>query len=152
MLVGLPPFVNTSNPCDLAALGGMKPRCTFALVALVRLTYSSDMSDSHAIGERIRLARRARGLTQEGLAEAVGVTRSAVAQWETGRAGQITGNLSRIAAVLDVSVEHLMAGSEAPVRARGLRGDELAMLRLYRECPAADQQVLLRLARRLAGR
>ena len=110
------------------------------------------MSDSHAIGERIKLARQARGLTQEGLAEAVGVTRSAVAQWETGRAGQVTGNLSRIAAVLDVSVEHLMAGNATSPRSRGLRGDELAMLRLYRECTPSDQQLLLRTARRFAKR
>ena len=112
----------------------------------------SGMSDSRAIGERIRLARQERGLTQERLAEAVGVTRSAVAQWETGRAGQITGNLSRIASVLDVSVEHLMFGADTPAAARAMRGDELAMLRLYRECSSADQQLLLRTARRLAAR
>lgn len=110
------------------------------------------MSDSRSIGDRIKIARMSRGMTQEGLAEAVGVTRSAVAQWETGRAGQITGNLTRIAAVLDVSVEHLTAGGNSPPRARGLRGDELAMLRLYRDCAPSDQQLLLRTARRLAAR
>ena len=36
--------------------------------------------------------------------------RSAVAQWETGRAGRVTGNLSRIAAVLEIGVEYLMFG------------------------------------------
>lgn len=122
------------------------------LAALVVLTYNAAMSDPHAIGDRISIARQARGLTQEGLAEAVGVTRSAVAQWETGRAGQVTGNLSRIAAVLDVSVEQLMSGNDTPPRARSLRGDELAMLRLYRECSPADQQLLLRTARRLVAR
>jgi transcriptional regulator with XRE-family HTH domain len=108
------------------------------------------MSDSHAIGERIRIARQQRGLTQEKLADAVGVTRSAVAQWETGRAGQITGNLSRIAAVLDVSVAHLMGDGGALEPTGAIRGDELAMLRLYRQCAPADQQLLLRTARRLA--
>ena len=110
------------------------------------------MSDSHAIGERIRLARQARGLTQEQLAEAVGVTRSAVAQWETGRAGQITGNLTRIASVLGAGVEHLMFGDDKSASQRAARGDELAMLRLYRACAPADQQLLLRTARRLVGR
>src|ERR1039458_8970176 len=110
------------------------------------------MSDSQAIGERIRLARQERGLTQEQLAEAVGVTRSAVAQWETGRAGQVTGNLSRIAAVLEVGVEHLMFGDGKAAQQRPARGDELAMLRLYRDCAPADQQLLLRTARRLAAR
>jgi transcriptional regulator with XRE-family HTH domain len=109
------------------------------------------MSDPQAIGERIRLARQARGLTQEQLAEAVGVTRSAVAQWETGRAGQVTGNLSRIAAVLGVGVEQLMFGDDKASPRRAARGDELAILRLYRECAPADQQLLLRTARRLVA-
>ena len=63
------------------------------------------MSTSQGIGARIRMARRERGLTQDDLADQVGVSRSAVAQWETGRTGQITGNLSRIADVLEVNVE-----------------------------------------------
>jgi DNA-binding XRE family transcriptional regulator len=42
------------------------------------------MSPSDA-GLRLRAARKAKGLTQEALAQALGVTRSAVAQWETGR-------------------------------------------------------------------
>ena len=124
----------------------------FGLAALGGLTYTTRMSDSQAIGERIRLARQERGLTQEQLAEAVGVTRSAVAQWETGRAGQVTGNLSRIAAVLEVGVEHLMFGDGKAAQQRPARGDELAMLRLYRDCAPADQQLLLRTARRLAAR
>src|SRR5271166_2817430 len=109
------------------------------------------MSDSHAIGERIRLARQARGLTQEQLAEAVGVTRSAVAQWETGRAGQVTGNLTRVAAALGVGIEHLAHGHDKFAPSQVGTGDELALLRLYRECSPADRQLLLRTARRLAG-
>ena len=36
------------------------------------------------LGERIRDARRAAGLSQEKLAERVGVTRQAVTKWENG--------------------------------------------------------------------
>ncbi len=109
------------------------------------------MSEPAQIGARIRDVRQERGWTQDQLATAVGVSRSAVAQWETGRAGQITGNLTRIAASLDVGVEYLMYGTDkrAPTEAR--QGDELALLRLYRECAAEDRQMLLRMARRLAG-
>ncbi len=102
------------------------------------------------IGERIRVARNARSWTQDQLAAAVGVSRSAVAQWETGRAGQITGNLTRIAAVLDIPVEELMFGSEKGTLSQTGSGDELAMLRLYRACTPEDRQMLLRTARRLA--
>lgn len=104
------------------------------------------------IGKRIREARRDRGVTQDELADQVGVSRSAVAQWETGRAGQITGNLSRIAEALEVNVEYLMYGDDKRAPGDVRQGDELALLRLYRECEPEDRQMLLRTARRLARR
>ena len=60
------------------------------------------MSNPRDIGARIRTAREEQGWTQDQLAEAVGVSRSAVAQWETGRAGQVTTNLTRVAEALGV--------------------------------------------------
>jgi transcriptional regulator with XRE-family HTH domain len=110
------------------------------------------MSDPMQIGARIRDIRRERGMTQEELAAAVGVSRSAVAQWETGRAGQITGNLTRIATILQVGVEHLMYGESKQQAGEARQGDELALLRLYRECSPEDRQLLLRTARRLSRR
>lgn len=108
------------------------------------------MSASQNIGIRIRTARLGRALTQDQLADQVGVSRSAVAQWETGRAGQVTGNLARIAASLDVGVDYLMYGDDKRAPAELQQGDELALVRLYRECDPEDRQMLLRTARRLA--
>jgi transcriptional regulator with XRE-family HTH domain len=108
------------------------------------------MSTPQDIGTRIRIVRRERGLTQDDLAERVGVSRSAVAQWETGRTGQVTGNLSRIAAALGIAVEYLMVGDDKRAAGEVRLGDELALLRLYRECEPEDRQMLLRTARRLA--
>ncbi len=109
------------------------------------------MTQPSEIGERIRETRHKRGWTQDDLAEAVGVSRSAVAQWETGRAGQLTPNLTRIASELGVGVEFLMFGSDKRSPMQTATGDELAMLRLYRECAPEDRQILLRTARRLAS-
>ena len=112
--------------------------------------------------ERIRLARRARGMTQDALAAAIGVSRSAVAQWETGRAGQLAANLSAICKVLDVEPADLLPdrsaqdasnAAEAGSAGRGdhpATGDEVALLRLYRVCSPRDQQLLLMTARRLS--
>ena len=86
-------------------------------------------------------------MTQEELAAACDVSRSAVAQWETDRAGQLRGNISRIADALAISVEHLLEG-ERPTGET--TGDELALLRLYRECDPEDRTFLLRTAQRLA--
>lgn len=98
------------------------------------------------VGDRIREARVTLGLTQSALADAVGVSRSAVAQWETDRAGQLRDHLGRIASVLEVSTEFLLIGRDGQAQT----GDELALLRLYRAASAEDRQLLLRTARRLA--
>jgi transcriptional regulator with XRE-family HTH domain len=97
------------------------------------------------VGQRISVLRNQRDMTQDGLALACGVSRSAVAQWETDRAGQLRGNITRIAEALDTTVEFLLNGGEARHT-----GDELAMLRLYRACAAEDRSFLLRTARKLA--
>jgi transcriptional regulator with XRE-family HTH domain len=116
---------------------------------------SEDGGSARAVGERIGAARRSRHMTQAHLAQAIGVTRSAVAQWETGRAGQVSALLPRIAAALGVSVGWLMAenavDASAPADDLGGRGDELALLRVYRACSPEDRALLLRTARRLAG-
>ena len=101
-------------------------------------------------GERIRAARVAAGLTQESLAREVGVTRSAVAQWETDRAGQIGGNLARIAEILGVSVGHLLTGVSSEGGAAAEHGTELALLRLYRTLGPEDRALIMRTAARLA--
>ena len=103
--------------------------------------------DTLSVGARIRSLRRARGMTQDDLAIACGVSRSAVAQWETDRAGQLRGNITRIAEALDASIEHLLQGAPPTASATG---DELAMLRLYRSCDPEDRAFLLRTAHKLA--
>jgi len=118
----------------------------------VGLTYVRRMDHPSEIGARIQTARRERRWTQDTLASTIGVSRSAVAQWETGRAGQLTANLARIAAALGVGVEFLMYGEDKRAPAEARTGDELAMLRLYRACAPEDRQILLRTARRFAGR
>ncbi len=111
------------------------------------------MADSHAaeLASRIRAARLAQGLTQEQLAHSVGVTRSAVAQWETGRAGQVGNNLVRIARALGTSAAYLLSGDQdAGAAPLPLRGDEMALLRAYRDCTTEDRALLVRTAVRLA--
>ena len=99
----------------------------------------------NSVGSRIRAVRIEHGWTQQQLAEQIGVSRSAVAQWETDRAGQLRDHLGLIAKVLGVSSEFLLIGREG----QASTADELALLRLYREAVPEDRQLLLRTARRL---
>jgi transcriptional regulator with XRE-family HTH domain len=116
---------------------------------------SSELDDplgsDDAVGARIAEARRRAGITQDALGRAVGVSRSAVAQWETGRSGQLRGNLARIGTVLGVSAAFLLEGGPGRGDAQAANATETALLRLYRACAEADQALLLRTARRLAG-
>lgn len=72
------------------------------------------------IGDRIRKARKDKGLTQKQLADQVGVSRAAVTQWESGETkGLKPENLFAVANVLGVSAEWLGIGSGAQ-QGRGL--------------------------------
>ena len=68
------------------------------------------------MGEKIRLARRKRGLSQEQLAEKLAVSRSAVAKWETGKGLPDVGNLRMLSRLLQVSVDHLLDEGEGAAR------------------------------------
>lgn len=119
-----------------------------SLAFSIALRHSLPMTlESSTVGARIRAQRLACGMTQDQLASACGVSRSAVAQWETDRAGQLRGNISRIADALQLSAEQLLHGTRP---GQDLTGDELALLRLYRECDPQDRTFLLRTARKLA--
>jgi transcriptional regulator with XRE-family HTH domain len=106
---------------------------------------------TEGVAARIRDARRVLGLTQDELARRVGVSRSAIAQWETDRTGQVRANLARVAAVLGVSIGYLITGeSEAGVM-NVETADERALLNLYRQIQEPGRSELLRNARRMAA-
>lgn len=60
------------------------------------------------IGENIRTQRKAMGLTQEQLAEAMGVTVGAVSKWESGMSNPDIGMLPVLAEFFEISVDALL--------------------------------------------
>ncbi len=60
------------------------------------------------IGARLRAARLQVVLTQDELAQTLGVDRSTVAKWETGQRGMTVENLIRAAAALETPPQHLL--------------------------------------------
>ena len=102
------------------------------------------------IGARIRTLRRARGWTQERLADVCGVTRSAIAQWESGRAGQQAHNLAALADALSVSIETLRYGGRL-VNDPQIADDERNLLSLFRHCSDQQKDCLMTVARALTG-
>ena len=57
------------------------------------------------LGEKIASARKEKGMTQEMPAEQLGVTRQAVARWETGKALPGTANLFMLRQLLGIPLE-----------------------------------------------
>ena len=65
------------------------------------------MEDKSSLGRFISARRKFLRLTQEELAEKIGVSKSAIAKWETERGFPDRDNLGRLADVLGVSVDDL---------------------------------------------
>lgn len=84
------------------------------------------------LGEKIAFARKEKGMTQEMLAEQLGVTRQAVARWETGLSVPDAGMLVRIAGALDTTVNDLL-GEEEPEQGRDLAAELEALNRQLAE-------------------
>lgn len=64
-------------------------------------------------GKRLQQVRKAAGLSQEQLAELVGMSRQAVSKWETDQAAPDIDKLASLCGVLGVSADELL-GREAP--------------------------------------
>lgn len=64
------------------------------------------------LSEKILYSRKRAGLSQEALADMVGVSRQAVSKWETGETLPETAKLSALAAALGVSVDWLLSDEE----------------------------------------
>ena len=60
------------------------------------------------LAEKIYQARKKAGLSQEALADALGVTRQAVSKWETGKSVPDTENIRRMALILAVSADYFL--------------------------------------------
>jgi transcriptional regulator with XRE-family HTH domain len=65
---------------------------------------------AETIGDRIRVAREAAGISQEDIGSRLGVSRAAVSQWETKEAKPGIARLQQIGAILGATLEWLVAG------------------------------------------
>lgn len=73
------------------------------------------------LGARIAAARKAQGMTQQQLADRLGVAQQTMAHYEVGRVRINVTTLPVLADLLDLSMEELLLG-QAAARAPGKRG------------------------------
>ena len=70
-------------------------------------------ADARLIGERIKQARKSRGLSQVDLARRIGVSQPAIANWESGIHDPRRLTLAKLAETLDAPLDWLAAGDRS---------------------------------------
>ena len=108
------------------------------------------------IGQKIKHARLAKGLTQEELGNLVGLQKSAIAKYENGRVVNIKrSTLQKLARALDLRGSDLIIESEpqeaAEFHARVLLDDELMeVIEMYYTLSEDEQKTIRNLIRSLS--
>ena len=63
-------------------------------------------------GEKLQMLRKSKGMTQEELAQALYVSRTAVSKWESGRGYPGIDSLKEIASYFSVTIDELLSGEK----------------------------------------
>ena len=79
--------------------------------------------------EKLRELRKRKGLTQEELAAALYVSRTAISKWESGRGYPNIESLKAIAKLFSVSIDELLSGDELLTLAEEEQREQAARLR-----------------------
>lgn len=93
------------------------------------------------IEERIQELRKGKGLSQEQLAEVLGVSRQAVSKWESGQSMPEIEKLISMSELFEVTVDYILKGESAPAK-----DDKSRALRLGAQITSAAATMLLAVA------
>ena len=85
------------------------------------------MMDQQRIGVFIQELRKARGMTQQALADRLGVTNKAVCKWEKGRSMPDVALFEPLCRELEISIPELLAGRRIDADAQQHAAEELLM-------------------------
>ena len=100
---------------------------------------------NETVGKRIASLRKAKGITQEGLAELLGISGQAVSKWENDQNCPDISLLPQLAKVLGVTVDELLSGKQELVSSVRLLPEEQRkdikemMLRVVVDSSAGDR-------------
>lgn len=116
LLVGVSP--PTMTDWESGAIASLSAENLLALCDVLNMTphwlmrgegvAPGEMLPGHDLGERIRAARLKRGMSQERLADAMGVSKGAVSQWESNATSPRREYLSPLAEILGVTINWLL--------------------------------------------
>jgi transcriptional regulator with XRE-family HTH domain len=101
-----------------------------------------------AIGDRLRDLRKARGFTQQELAEAIGTSQRMIAYYEA-QGGNVSADVvAKLADVLKVSIDELVRGKNGKAARTKVAPQDLRLMRKLRQVeklPLKDRRSVLQL-------
>ncbi len=105
------------------------------------------------IGDKIRLHRKALGLTQTELGEKLGVKTNAVSKWECGRVDDIpTSKIKAMAKLFDVQPSYLIDEKQpAPKDEDELNAEDKRLLTMIHNLSPEDRERIVAIIEALAG-
>lgn len=105
------------------------------------------------IGDKIRLHRKALGLTQTELGEKLGVKTNAVSKWECGRVDDIpTSKIKAMAKLFDVQPSYLIDEKQpAPTNEDELNAENKRLLTMIHNLSPEDRERIVAIIEALAG-
>lgn len=105
------------------------------------------------IGDKIRLHRKALGLTQTELGEKLGVKTNAVSKWECGRVDDIpTSKIKAMAKLFDVQPSYLIDEKQpAPTNEDELNAEDKRLLMMIHNLTPENRDRIVEIIKALAG-
>lgn len=106
------------------------------------------------IGDKIRLHRKALGLTQTELGEKLGVKTNAVSKWECGRVDDIpTSKIKAMAKLFDVQPSYLIDEKQpATTNGDGLAEDDKRIIELLHQLTPENRERIVEIIKALASK
>jgi transcriptional regulator with XRE-family HTH domain len=104
------------------------------------------MDNKKKIGERIRVIRQRLKMSQEKLAQELGVANTSVSSYETGDAYPSVPGLIKLAEIGSVTLDWLLLGYET----KTTEHEELRLIKAFRQANREDQRAILRTAENAA--
>ena len=108
------------------------------------------MTLSEEIGARLRQQRAQAGLTQDQLAEHLGVSKRTQGNYESGASDPPASYLSIAASALGFDVLYIVSGTRTTLKAEALSESEDSIVQQYRSIPPDDQRAIRRFVKAMA--
>jgi transcriptional regulator with XRE-family HTH domain len=85
----------------------------------INFPQTNQMAEMQGLASRLIVLRKAKGLTQDELAQRLGMTKSGVSKFENGKSNPLPENLLKISEILGVSIEYLLTGESDSQEGQG---------------------------------